>query len=147
MDWQPAQLDTYEDHVVAHVLGASVLGYFVADEGAHFVLDIGFIWTILLDGKMTLVLERLALAELVVSEDERITLSDEVQALYETGAHASLTRVTPAPADCTVQTVECYTNEAGCRLLINCESTSLSVETVLASGAIEISARPACLSL
>ena len=142
MHWQPAEISTYEDHVIAHVLGAQVLGYFAADEAAHFVLDIGFIWTILLDGKMALVLERPALAELNVGADERAALTDEVQALYETGAAAPLARVTHAPADCTVQAVECYANEAGRRVIINCEGASLGVETVLATGAVEITARP-----
>src|SRR5205085_2964112 len=136
MDWTLAETNTHQDHVVAHVVGATVLGYFVADEAAHFVLDIGFIWTILLDGEMALTLERTALAELNVDEDERAALLGDVRALYETGTHAPLARITPAPDVCQIVEVEFYTTEARRRLVIKCESASLCVETTLAPGAV-----------
>ena len=143
VEWTRAETGTYEDHVVAHVLGATALGYFVADEAAHFVLDIGFVWTILLDGRMSLALERLALAALDVAEDERAALSGEVDALYEANTAAPLTRVTVAPEGCLIEEVECYTGATGRRLLIVCERARISVETVLATGAVMVNAEPA----
>ena len=47
--------------MIAHVIGASVLGHFVWDETAYLLLDIGFIWNIYLDGEMGLVPQTLAL--------------------------------------------------------------------------------------
>ena len=41
-------------HVIKHVIGATVLGWFIAGEAAHFLLDIGFLWTIYIDGEMNL---------------------------------------------------------------------------------------------
>ncbi|PYS92679.1 MAG: hypothetical protein DMF64_08370 [Acidobacteria bacterium] len=143
MDWTPAPTNTHQDHVIAHVVGATVLGYFGADEAAHFVLDIGFIWTILLDGEMALTLERTALAELNVAEDERAALRADVRALYETDTHTPLARIAPAPVGCQIVAVEFYTDEARRRLLIECESANLCVETMLATGAVEITAQPA----
>ena len=143
MDWTKAETNTHQDLVIAHVVGATVLGSFVADEAAHFVLDIGFIWTILLDGEMALTLERTALAELNVSEAERAKLSADVHALYESGPHAPLARVAPAPDDCQITAVEFYTAEARRRLLIECEGANLCVETALATGAVEIEPQPA----
>src|SRR5947208_15754037 len=122
MDWTKAETNTHQDHVIAHIVGATVLGSFVADEAAHFVLDIGFIWTILLDGEMALTLERTALAELNAPEAERAALSADVRALYEVGAHALLTRVTPAPDGCQIESVEFYIAEGRRKLLIKCES-------------------------
>src|SRR5205085_2269731 len=143
MDWTLAETNTHQDHVVAHVVGATVLGYFIADEAAHFVLDIGFIWMILLDGEMALTLERTALAELNVDESERAALIEDVRALYETGPHAPLARITPAPDGCQILAVEFYTLEAQRRLIVKCESANLCVETTLATGAVEIETLPA----
>ncbi len=137
-DWLPAETNTHQDHVIAHMLGATVLGYFRADEAAHFILDIGFIWLILLDGEMGLVPHSMALAELSVGADERAALSADAAALYEHGTAAALARATAAPDDCLINAVEFYTNETGRRLLLQSDHVSLCVETELTSGAIEI---------
>ncbi len=137
-DWLPAETNTHQDHVIAHVLGATVLGYFRADETAHFMLDIGFIWSILLDGEMGLVPQRMAFAELPLSADERATISADAEALHEHGAAATLARVTAAPAECLITAVEFYTNERGRRLLLLSADASLCVETELATGTITI---------
>lgn len=138
MSWQAAETNTHQDHVVAHVVGATVLGYFVADEAAHFVLDIGFIWTILLDGEMALTLERTALAELNVSAEERALLVADTRTLYEPDTDAPLARITPAPDACQLASVEFYTDEPGRRLLLRCEDKTICVETELTTGAVEI---------
>ena len=96
--WTPAETDTHQEHVIAHVLGATVLGHFVADEAAHFVLDIGFVWTILLDGAMGLVPHSMALAELNVAAEERAAITADVRALYEATAGAARTRASAASA-------------------------------------------------
>ena len=40
-NWMPAETTTHQDHVIAHVMGATVLGYFVIDEVLYILLDIG----------------------------------------------------------------------------------------------------------
>lgn len=141
-DWLPAETNTHQEHVIAHVLGATALGYFVADEAAHFVLDIGFVWTILLDGAMGLVPHSMALAELNVSAAERAAVAADVAALYEAGTGAPLAVVTLAPDDCLIEAVEFYAKETGRKLLLQCEGARLSVETVFTTGAIEITSAP-----
>src|SRR5687768_18600397 len=69
--WEPAETNTHQDHVIAHVIGASVLGYFVWDETAYLLLDIGFIWNIYLDAEMGFMPQVVALAELKMDEDHR----------------------------------------------------------------------------
>jgi hypothetical protein len=141
-DWRPIETDTHQDHVIAHVLGATALGYFVADETAHFVLDIGFIWTILLDGTMGLVPAAMALAELNVSDAERTSLSADVDALYAAGADVALTHVAHGSDAGPIMAVEFYERAAGRRLLLIGESATISVATDFATGAIEISTQP-----
>src|SRR3712207_7818889 len=49
------------DHVVAHVLGATALGYFIVEDAAYVLLDIGLIWTIYTSGEMALMPQRVVL--------------------------------------------------------------------------------------
>ena len=34
-EWTVAETNTHQDHVIAHVIGATVVGYFVWDETAY----------------------------------------------------------------------------------------------------------------
>ncbi len=136
-DWQAVETTTHQEHVIAHVLGASALGYFVADEAAHFVLDIGFVWSVLLDGAMGLVPYSMALAELNVDEEARAALRADVARLYEGGGE-DLTRITPAPDGCLITAVEFYARDERRRLVLECEGATVSVETSLETSEIEI---------
>lgn len=98
--------NTHQDHVIAHVIGASVLSYFVWDETAYLLLDIGFIWNVYLDAEMGLVPEALALAEL------------EIDAQWEPIAN-------PSP----IQSVDVFESDDGRRLVLNCETTTITLET------------------
>src|SRR6185295_12939188 len=66
MAWTELATNKHQDHVIAHVIGATPLGHFIHDETAYLLLDIGFIWNIYLDMEMGLVPQRLALSELGV---------------------------------------------------------------------------------
>ena len=116
--WTTAETNTHQDHVIAHVIGASVLSYFVWDETAYLLLDIGFIWNVYLDAEMGLLPEALALAELKADEDLR--------------------RWEPLPSPSPIQSVELFQSENGRRLVLNCEDTSITVETSFASREIQI---------
>jgi hypothetical protein len=138
VEWTTAETSTHQAHVVAHVVGATVLGYFVAEEAARFVLDINFIWAIYLDGEMGLVPRSMALQELALSDDERASLISEVEALHDGDDATPFARVTPAPDGCLITAVETYANDTGRRLLITGERASLAVETNLTTRAITI---------
>lgn len=116
--WKPAETNTHQDHVIAHVIGASVLSHFVWDETAYLQLDIGFIWNVYLDGEMGLLPERLALAEMTADEDQR---------QWEDF-------LAPSP----IQSVDVYESEDGRRLVLNCENTSITIETSFTTRAISI---------
>lgn len=63
-EWVSKETTTHQDHVVAHVIAATVLGYFVLNEALFILLDIGFIWTVYLDGEMALLPQGVAIGEL-----------------------------------------------------------------------------------
>ena len=117
--WNPAVTNTHQDHVIAHVIGASVMSYLVWDETAYLLLDIGFIWNIYLDAEMGLVPQALALAELDV--DENLMRWQELSS--------------PSP----IQSVDLFQSEDGRRLIINCEDTSITLETSFTTREIQIS--------
>jgi len=116
--WRPAETNTHQDHVIAHVIGASVLSYFLWDETAYLQLDIGFIWNIYLDGEMGLMPEALALAELNV--DTNLTSWEQLSS--------------PSP----IQSVDLLESEDGRRLVLNCEETTITLETSFTTREIHI---------
>jgi hypothetical protein len=139
-DWELHDTSTHQDHVIAHVLGATVLGYFVFDQAAHLVLDIGFIWTVFADGEMGLVPQSMAISELEVDADAREELQADVHSLHEGPDPAGLRRVTHAPDDCLVTEVGFQASGDRRRLTITGEGSSLVIDTSLLTGEIHITA-------
>ena len=138
-DWELHETSTHQDHVIAHVIGATVLGYFEFDQAAYLVLDIGFIWTIYVDGEMGLVPQTLAISELEWDATAKAELRDDVQALHDDGSDAQgLARITPAPAGCLITEVSFYAHESNRRLWITGEEASLVVITSLLTGEVHV---------
>ena len=75
-NWIPEETTTHQDHVIAHVIGATVLGHFVFDEVLYVLLDIGFVWAIFLDGQMTLLPHPVAIKEIGME----LQMREEVEA-------------------------------------------------------------------
>ena len=139
-DWESAETSTHQDHVIAHVIGATVLGYFYSDEAAHLVLDIGFIWTVFVDGEMGLVPQSMAISELDVDADAKEELRADLQTLHDDGTEAEgLKRITPAPDGCLITEVGFYARDDERRVLIMGEEASLAVDTRLLTGEISVS--------
>ena len=80
MTWTELETSTHQDHVIKHVIGATVLGWCVAGEAAHLLLDIGFLWTIYLDGEMNLLPQGVAIGEL---DGDEITSADRTELAFE----------------------------------------------------------------
>jgi hypothetical protein len=133
-DWRPQETNTHQDGVVAHVVGATVLGYFRADEALHVLLDIGFVWTIYLDGEMALLPMSLAVAELNLGDEEKRALAEDVRALLDGGRESGNFKVvTPAPFDCLIEEVTFYVSDGGCRVVIQGEEADIAVVTSFAT--------------
>jgi hypothetical protein len=103
MDWTQIETTTHQDHVIAHVLGATVLGWFIAGEAAHLLLDIGFLWTIYLDGEMNFLPQGVAIPEMdadEVSTADKTELAIDAQLLLDEGCDAiGLKRFTVSPVE------------------------------------------------
>src|SRR2546426_204916 len=80
MHWTELETSTHQDHVIKHVLGATVLGWCIAGDAAHLLLDIGFLWTVYLDGEMNLLPQGVAISEL---EGGELTSVDRTELAFD----------------------------------------------------------------
>jgi hypothetical protein len=119
MTWTPLETNTHQDHVIAHVIGATPLGHFVWDETAFILLDIGFIWNIYLDLEMGLVPHSVAIAELDANDVVKTELRAKVD-LWLRGDGLS-----------PIESIEVFESGDERLLVLNCEEGKLTVETSL----------------
>lgn len=138
-DWSEKDTTTHQDHVIAHVIGATVLGYFIHDEALYVLLDIGFIWMIYVDGEMGLLLHPVAVGDLDANDEKLSGIQADIDLLLREGRRAEgLRQFTPASVNCLIEEVTFHTREDERRLLIGGEEDSLIVETSLSSGEIKV---------
>jgi len=142
MGWSSQETSKHQDHVIAHVVGATVLGFFIAGEAAHVLLDIGFIWMIYLDGEMGLLPQSMAVAELDLDETIQAELLSDISLLHKEGRDApeGLKRLRAAPADCLINEVSLYADTERRRILMTGENEHLVIETSLTTGEISFEA-------
>lgn len=141
LDWTPRETGTHQDHVIAHVIGATVLGFYEWEQAIHILLDIGFIWTIYVDGEMGLLPQPVAISELDVDSEIRRRLREDVDLLQRDGRDAEgLAQFTAAPVDCLIAEVTFEARGPKRRILITGEESSLAIETSLATGEVHVQA-------
>src|SRR5712692_4027436 len=142
--WVESETTTHQDHVIAHVIGATVLGWFIAGEAAHLLLDIGFLWTIYLDGEMNLLPQGVAIPEMDADEltsADKTELAFDAQLLLEEGCDATgLKRFIAAPVECLIIAAEVLAADSARRILISGEIASIEVETSFESSQVNIRA-------
>jgi hypothetical protein len=142
--WQVKDTTSHQDHVIAHVVGATVLGYWITDEVLYILLDIGFVWIVFLDGQMTLLPHPVAASELEIPDDVRDEIKADIDLLLGDNISVeTLTRLQPPPLNCRndacqIKRVDFFEWDDRRRLLVHGERTSLSIETSLASAEIRI---------
>jgi len=144
MSWTETETSTHQDHVIKHVLGATVLGWVIAGEAAHFLLDIGFLWTIYLDGEMNLLPQGVAISELEgddVNSADRTELAFDADLLASEGRHATeLKRFTAAPVECLIETVDVQAQDSRRRIILRGEAGTITVETSIEGGEVRVRA-------
>ena len=144
MDWNQIETTTHQDHVIAHVLGATILGWFIAGEAAHLLLDIGFLWTIYLDGEMNLLPQGVAISEMdndEVSTADKTELAFDAQLLLDEGCDATgLKRFTVSPVECLIVAVEALEANSDRRIVVQGETARIEVETSFENGQVSIRA-------
>jgi hypothetical protein len=128
MTWTVAETGTHQDHVIAHVIGATPLGHFTWDEIAYLLLDIGFIWNIYLDMEMGLLPHPLTITELEVDETMKTQLRSDIDLLLR-GENPSWMDAVEHPTP--IESVDLFESEDARRLVLNCEERSVVIETSL----------------
>ena len=138
-DWMPAETTTHQDHVIAHVNGTTVLGYFVIDEVLYILLDIGFLWAIFLDGQMTLLPHPVAIKEIEMEPQIREEIKADVALLLGDNASAEkLLQMKEPKIHCQIEDIGFFEREEQRRLLLKGEEGSLAIESSLATADIHI---------
>ncbi|MGZ8844262.1 MAG: hypothetical protein ACXW18_11415 [Pyrinomonadaceae bacterium] len=142
MPWTEIETSTHHDHVVKHVLGATVLGWFVSGDAAYFVLDIGLLWTVYVDGEMNLLPQGFGIAELEGDEFTgaiRTELAAEADLLSQKGRDVQgLKRLTAAPVECLISSVEVFAKDDRRMIMIQGESAGIKVECSMDNGEVNI---------
>jgi hypothetical protein len=145
MSWTEVETSTHQDHVIKHVIGATVLGWVVAGEAAHLLLDIGFLWSIYLDGEMNLLPQGVAVAELDgddVSAADRAELAFDADLLMSEGRQATgLKRFVPASVRCLIENVEVLGRDSQRKLVVQGDSAAITIETSVESADVKVSAK------
>jgi hypothetical protein len=139
--WTPKDTTTHQDHVIAHVLGATFLGYFIFEEALYILLDIGFVWTIFLDGEMGLLPHPVAVTELEMDREIKEQIKADIDVLL--GSEASpekLLRLIPPPVECQIKDVSFFAAEDRRRLLVAGAEASIVIETSLATAEVQVMA-------
>ena len=137
--WEPNETTNHQEHVIAHVIGATVLGYFVFDEVLYILLDIGFLWAIFLDGQMTLLPHPVAVSELEIDEQLREAIKTDISILL--GDHPAphqLLRMKPSPVFCQLRDVSFFKRGEQRRLTLTGEESNLAIVTSLDTAEIKI---------
>jgi hypothetical protein len=138
-DWAAKETNTHQDHVIAHVIGATVLGYFVFDETFHALLDIGFVWTIFVDGEMGLLPHPVATAELYINEEARSEIRADIDDLLAHKIKAeNLKHITQPQVECVITEVRFFASGDRRRLVVTGEEASLTIETSVETAEIRV---------
>ena len=141
--WTPQDTTNHQDHVIAHVLGATFLGYFVFDEVLYILLDIGFVWSIFLDGEMGLLPHPVAVSELEIDNEIREQIKSDIDSLLSQSAPPEgLLRMKLAPdfdnKPCRITEVAFFADGDSRLLLVAGEEANVRIETSLATAEVQV---------
>ena len=126
MTWTAAETNTHQDHVIAHVIGATPLGHFIWDETAYVLLDIGFIWNIYLNIEMGLVPHSMAITELEEDDAFKSELRSDIDRLVRGEAPVRMKAVYNATP---IESIDLFESGDSRRLVLYCEQGEVVVET------------------
>lgn len=128
--WEEAATTTHQDHVIAHVVDTTVLGYFVLRDAIHLLLDIGFIWKIYVDSEMGLLPHPVAIAELELDENLLAQLRMDVDWLLKGDSEAQpLRSFVPLTARSPIKEVRLFVRGAERKLVLEGETETVEITT------------------
>ncbi len=136
-EWSPFATSRYQDHVIAHVEGATALGYFVIGDAACVLLDIALILTVYTSGEMALMPQGVVIHDLEAEEGVKAELLSDIDGLHG-GECESLARITHAPAGCLIREVKIYAQGERRRIILEGEEAALLIEGSLETGEVRV---------
>ena len=137
--WEEAATTTHQDHVIAHLIGTTVLGYFLLRDAIHLLLDIGFVWKVYVDAEMGLLPHPVAVAEIEVDEELLAQLKGEIDLLLN-GSNESelLTHFVPLAASGPITEVHVFHRDNERKLLLTGESGVIEIQTSMTDDSIQL---------
>jgi hypothetical protein len=117
-NWSTLDTTKHQDHVIAHVIGAKLLAYFVHDEVFYGLLDIGFIWSILLDAEMGLLPHPVAINELALEEQTKSKIRHDVDLLLLNDDGRALELLSRLPLEFEIEQASLWEDGADRRCLL-----------------------------
>ncbi|HYO92513.1 MAG TPA: hypothetical protein VEQ40_12790 [Pyrinomonadaceae bacterium] len=126
-EWPQATVSRYQDHVIAHLLGATALGYFIMDDAAYVLLDIALIWTVYTSGEMALMPQAVVISDLDADENLKLGLLADIDRLHQ-GETERLSRMTPMPVGFLISDVNVYARDESRRVVLQAEDASFVFE-------------------
>ena len=143
MNWTEFETSTYQHHVIKHAIGATVLGWFIADDAVHFVLDVGLLWTVYVNAEMNLMALFVAIEDLQSDELPKSVideLTSDAQTLIDQGRDATgLKRFTAASVGCLVEEVSLFSADSQRRIVIHGEAGTIEIYTSADDSLISVS--------
>jgi hypothetical protein len=136
-EWSPLATSRYQDQVIAHVVGATALGYFIIDDAAYVLLDIALIWTIYTSCEMALMPQAVVISELEIDEHMKTELFADVERLHR-GRAEPLARMNLMPAECLVEDVKIYEQGERRRVVLETEEVNFTFESSPEMGEIRV---------
>lgn len=137
-EWTEAATTTHQDHVIAHVIGTTVLGYVKLEEAVHLLLDIGFIWKIYVDGEMGLLPHPVAVAELEVEDEALAQIKLDVDLLLRGGDESALARFLPIRVTSPITSVQVFVRGTEHKLLLEGETGAIQIQTSVSDDLIQV---------
>lgn len=138
-EWSQLATSRYQDHVIAHVSGATALGYFIIEDAAYVLLDIALILTIYTSGELALMPQAVVISDLEIEEAVKTELLADAE-LLQGGQTDALARINPAPVECLIRDVKIYAQGERRRVLLEGEESGLCFEGLTETGAIRVKA-------
>ena len=130
--WTEIETSTYQDHVIKHVLGATVLAWVTRGDAAHFLLDVGLLWTIYVNAEMNLMAQSVAIQDLEGDDFTPAEITDltaDADNLFSHGPQAhDLKLFMASPVECLITSVRVFADDEQRRVLIAGEVESLELE-------------------
>ena len=137
--WEELATTTHQDHVIAHVIGTTVLGYLVLGDAIHLLLDIGFIWKIYSDAEMGLLPHPVAVAELDANDELLVQIKTDIEMLLRDDLEvAPLIGLSPLTFRCAISEVQVSTRGDLRKVLLTGEAGSIEIQTSITSETIRV---------